>query len=116
MRVDSRSWMLAAVLVGALQLAGCGQDVPDMSCDGTVPAFEDVAALKKCVMCHSSALPEATRRGAPESVNFDTESAASARADQASTEVNGGIMPPPSSGITLTDEEKQTLYKWALCH
>jgi hypothetical protein len=30
--------------------------------------------------------------------------------------VNGGIMPPPSSGITLTDEEKQTLYKWALCH
>jgi uncharacterized membrane protein len=48
-------------------------------------------------------------------VNFDTEAAANMHAQAAATEVNEGAMPPSGSGVTLTADEKQALYKWAEC-
>lgn len=103
-------------LVGwMLTLMACGGSQPDVDCSGTVPAFADVTALAKCSACHSSTLTGSARRNAPSDVNYDTESAANASAEDASSEVNGGDMPPANSGITLTDSEKQSLYKWALC-
>lgn len=35
--------------------------------------------------------------------------------EDAASEVNEGEMPPSGSGITLSESEKQDLYKWALC-
>jgi uncharacterized membrane protein len=95
--------------------AACGNDLPDVQCTGDIPAFEEVAALEKCATCHSSKLSGNERRGAPNSVNFDTKSAAEAKAEDAASEVNGGDMPPKGSGVELTESEKQDLYKWALC-
>ena len=116
-----RTWYLATTLViGASLFAACGgnsedETLPDVDCTGTVPAFEDVTALTKCAMCHSSKLSGASRKSAPADINFDTKAAADAHAEKAASEVNGGSMPPAGSGITLSNDEKQALYKWALC-
>src|SRR3954452_7358312 len=102
--------------VGALLVVGCGNDLPDVDCSmGTTPAYDEVAALKKCSVCHSSQLKGSARRDAPTDVNFDTEAAARKKDEDAASEVNGGDMPPSGSGITLTADEKKDLYKWALC-
>jgi uncharacterized membrane protein len=106
---------LGSVLAVTTFAGACGEDLPDVSCDGTVPAYADVTAFEKCSTCHSSELSGSERRGALASVNFDTESAAQAKAEDAAAEVKEGAMPPKSSGIKLTDQEKQDLYKWALC-
>jgi uncharacterized membrane protein len=107
-----RAW---SCLVVTLVLGACGSGLPDVDCSGSVPAFADVTALKKCATCHSSTLSSAQRHNAPSGVNFDTESAARAKAEDAASEVNGGDMPPSGSGITLSADEKTALYKWALC-
>ena len=113
-----RSWFYFLVLLSVSQLGACGDDeeeLPDVDCDGTVPAYADVDAFKKCTTCHSSKLSGAARNDAPKDVNFDTESAAKAHAEEAAHEVYEGEMPPEDSGLTLTESEKTDLYKWALC-
>lgn len=106
-----------SLLVAGLSLAACGgSDTPDVDCSGTVPQYADVTALTKCSTCHSSKVSGNARQGAPAAVNFDTESAAKANAEDAASEVNGGDMPPRNSGVTLSEDEKQALYKWALCN
>ncbi|HET8938153.1 MAG TPA: hypothetical protein VFN67_32140 [Polyangiales bacterium] len=105
-------WFALATGFGAF---ACGDKLPDVDCSGEVPKFADVTALTKCATCHSSQVSSSARKGAPTSVNFDTESAANAKAEDAASEVNGGDMPPAGSGISLSEEEKQALYKWALC-
>jgi uncharacterized membrane protein len=108
-------WLLSGIVVSALVLTACGKSLPDVDCTGTVPAFEDVSALQKCAMCHSSKLSGTARKNAPGDINFDGKAAAQAKAEDAASEVYGGSMPPSGSGITLTSAEKQALYKWALC-
>lgn len=112
MTLQLRAWFVVSMLA---IVAACGNELPDVQCTGDIPAFDDVAALKKCATCHSSKLSGKARRDAPSDVNFDTKSAAEAKAEDAAEEVNGGDMPPSGSGITLTESEKQDLYKWALC-
>jgi uncharacterized membrane protein len=99
----------------ALGLAACGDGLPDVECTGEIPQYADVTALTKCSVCHSSKVTGAARHDAPSSLNLDTEEAARAHAKDAASEVNGGDMPPSGSGISLTGDEKQALYKWALC-
>ncbi|MEY4579770.1 MAG: hypothetical protein RL701_4473 [Pseudomonadota bacterium] len=111
MKHTNAHWLLAPVLM----LAACSSGQPDVDCSGTTPVYAEVTALQKCSTCHSSKLAGSARRNAPTNVNYDTESAANSSAEDASSEVNGGDMPPANSGITLTDDEKQALYKWALC-
>ena len=115
-----RTCLLAASLViGVSMFAACGGDdedeLPDVDCSGSVPAFDDVAALKKCATCHSSKLSGGDRKNAPANVNFDTQAAAESHDEKAAEEVNEGAMPPAGSGVTLTNDEKQVLYTWALC-
>jgi mono/diheme cytochrome c family protein len=110
-----RPFTLCFVLATGLGSIGCGSNLPDVDCSGDIPQFADVAALQKCSTCHSSQRNGSARNGAPASVNYDTESAARSKADDAASEVNGGDMPPKGSGVTLSDAEKQALYKWALC-
>lgn len=110
MKIITRCAGLAVLLMSA-----CGSKLPDVDCSGTVPAYADVAALKKCATCHSTELSGAARRGSPSDVNYNTEAAASAKAEDAASEVYGGDMPPSNAGFTLSEEEKQALYKWALC-
>ena len=107
-------WRWIGLSVLALSSA-CGSKLPDVDCSGTVPKYAEVTALTKCSMCHSSDLSGSTRRGAPSSVNYNSESSASAKAEDAASEVFGGDMPPSNSGISLSEDEKQALYKWALC-
>lgn len=107
-----RAWA-SLILTGLV--SACGSGLPDVDCSGTVPAFDEVTALKKCSACHSSTLSGAQRHDAPSGVNFDTEAAARAKAQDAAEEVNGGDMPPSGSGISLSADEKTQLYKWALC-
>jgi uncharacterized membrane protein len=98
------------------EAAACsGEDLPKVDCTGEIPSYDQVTALTKCAECHSSTLSGNARRNAPGNVNYDTESAAKDSATKAAREVNGGSMPPDNSGISLTDDEKQQLYKWALC-
>ena len=107
-----------ASLAALLVISACGgdEDTPeDVDCSGTIPTYADVTALQKCATCHSSQKTGADRRSAPPSVNFDTEAAANMHAQAAATEVNEGAMPPSGSGVTLTADEKQALYKWAEC-
>ena len=110
MKTNARWSGLAVLLLGA-----CGSKLPDVDCSGAVPAYADVAALSKCATCHSTELSGGARRNAPSDVNYNTEAAASAKAEDAAEEVYGGDMPPSNAGFTLSDEEKQALYKWALC-
>ena len=101
-------------------LAGCKSDdeegeLPDVDCSGTLPTYAQVTAFTKCSVCHSSAFMGAARQEAPADVNFDTEAGALAHAMKAAEEVNEGAMPPAGSGVTLTEMEKQDLYRWTLC-
>ena len=79
------------------------------------PEYADVAAFRKCTLCHSSERSGPQRSGAPAAINFDSEAAAKPYASAAQRMVSGGIMPPPNSGVTLTDPEKQQLYAWSSC-
>jgi uncharacterized membrane protein len=111
--------VLMAVMIGTA--VGCGSDDDDdheegeVSCTGTIPTYAQVDAFEKCTMCHSSALTGSARNSAPVTANFDTEASAEAHADEIAHEVSLGAMPPPGSGIALTQAEKEELYKWALC-
>lgn len=79
------------------------------------PAFAEVSAFSKCVSCHASTKAGPDRKAAPASVNFDTAAAADQAAEDAVGMVRSGAMPPRTSGLTLTDSEKQQLYAWASC-
>jgi uncharacterized membrane protein len=111
--------VLTALLALTCVSIGCGGDddeeLPDVDCPTTPVKYSEVTAFTKCQTCHSSAKMGDARADAPADINFDTEDAAKAHAMKAASEVNEGAMPPNGTGITLTDAEKDTLYKWALC-
>jgi len=112
-----------------LVAAACGSDSSDASDSSDpetqapapvdacadAPTFSEVTAFQKCLNCHSENNSGAARRGAPAGVNFDTESGALTHADHIEEQVAGRSMPPASSGITLTEEERQTLLDWVRC-
>jgi hypothetical protein len=96
---------------------GYGSPAPQPSspsCDNP-PSYAQVTAFTKCAHCHSASKTGAQRNGAPPNVNFDSEAAADAHATAASSAVLSGVMPPKSSGLTLTAAEKQQLYDYAMC-
>lgn len=87
----------------------------EMDCAATAPRFQDVTAFGKCVHCHATTKSGADRNGAPPAVNFETQPVAEANAQAAVNMVRAGAMPPASSGYSLTEAEKATLYAWAMC-
>jgi len=121
--ISQLRWFSYGILV---LVAACGSDSSDSSDSSepesdanvdcaTAPTFAEVTAFQKCLNCHSQNLSGAARRSAPASVNFDTESDVLTHADHIEEQVGRGSMPPPGSGITLTDEERQTLLDWVRC-
>jgi uncharacterized membrane protein len=108
---------LAAMLTLAPAIAGCGDDgetAPVVDCTKvTPPMFAGVTAFQVCTMCHSSALTGAARKDAPSDVNYDTYTAAKAKATEAAEQVSAGRMPP--SPHSLTEDQKKALYAWASC-
>jgi uncharacterized membrane protein len=95
--------------------AGMAPQHPSKSPCSTPPTFDQVAAFDKCVMCHAATRSGAQRAAAPADINFDSEAAAASRAARAAYVVMAGFMPPRESGLTLTKEERQQLYDWAMC-
>jgi uncharacterized membrane protein len=87
----------------------------NMDCVGAIPTFDQVTAFAKCASCHASTKLGADRHAAPASVNFDSAAAADAHGDQAVNLVKAGVMPPPSSGLSLSQAEKEQLYEWVMC-
>jgi uncharacterized membrane protein len=89
------------------------EELPDVDCSQPVPAFVDVSAFDVCTDCHSSALTGDERQLAPVGMDFDTLEGAADEAEEIAEEVHEGKMPP--APYTLTEAQKQELYRWALC-
>lgn len=87
----------------------------NQDCAGDIPTFAQVSAFAKCASCHASTKLGADRHAAPSTINFDSAAAADAYGDLAVDLVKAGIMPPPSSGVSLTQAEKEQLYEWVMC-
>lgn len=87
----------------------------DPAC-ANAPSYEELAAFNMCVACHSSARIGADRHSAPTGVNFDTEASAVQSASLAVKMVMAGAMPPNSTGLRMSDVDKQELYAWAKCN
>lgn len=117
--MKTSNWILA---LGVSCVLACGGDdghehgheheLPEIECPDTVPSFSMVTAFQKCVPCHDSMKTGAARANAPEGYNYDNYEDAVAEAEHAAHAVYEGTMPP---GGSLTEEEKQVLYQWALC-
>ena len=106
------------VVAAGLGLAGCGEEekAPHVDCAANtsrIPAFGQVTIWPTCTSCHSSSKTGAARNKAPTDINFDAYDSAKAHAKQASIQVNEGAM--PNDKTPVTDEQKQSLYLWALC-
>lgn len=110
---------LVAGLAGAVALGACSQ--PDdpaptvctvsapLECPDPVVLYADVAPIleKRCASCHTGLA------GAPWSLR-DYEHVADWQ-DLVRAEVLHCLMPPPDSGITMSDEERQTILAWVKC-
>ena len=104
----------------------CGDDSgtveggpPEVECpsdSSDVPVFDEVDAFSQvCTRCHESSLSGADRLGAPAHLNFDDYDVAHANAERIATEVYWGNMPPSGSELTLTTDQIDELFLWAMC-
>lgn len=121
----SMRWLACLFLASAL--AACGgedddndgdnnDDLPQVDCSGDIPAFDEVTAFSEvCTNCHSTGLSGTERNGAPANINWDDYDSAQVHAEDGAEEVFDNDMPPPGSGHTLTNAQKEQLYRWALC-
>lgn len=90
-------------------------ELPEVDCDGDIPTYDEVAAIAVCTNCHHSELMGDDRNEAPEEDNFDTYAGASREPEELAEQVYEGEMPPEDSGFTLSDDDAEQLYLWALC-
>jgi uncharacterized membrane protein len=102
---------------GDAAAAGTGGSAgPSADCEAEpIPAFDEVAIFAKCLGCHSTRVTGDARKEAPPDVNFDDYASAVGMAERAALYVFHDIMPPVTTGITVTSDEKEQLYLWALC-
>jgi len=68
-----------------------------------------------CLGCHSSALGEAQRAGAPLQVNFDTYELVQGQADRIRFRAAENQDMPPQSGAQPTNEERASISEWINC-
>jgi uncharacterized membrane protein len=100
----------------ALPLAACGAEGPD-PCEGG-PSYErDIAPIvaARCTSCHSEALFESARAGAPVGVDLDTPDLAEPRFDAIADAITSGRMPPSDGPPTTTREERALASAWRAC-
>ena len=110
--------LLVVLVLAAVACEGddAGQDAS--SDDGEcvdAPAYEDVEIFATCTMCHASTLVGADRNGALVTVNFDTYDAAMTSASRGLERVQAGAMPPPGSGLSVSQAQTEELERWIVC-
>lgn len=97
-------------------------DTGDGACARTPPLswdnFGDGFMTKHCTGCHASLLPEASREGAPLTVNLDTYADVLQWADRVQARAggagdSGGADMPPGGGPS--DDERARLEEWLTC-
>jgi len=111
--------MRAFVLLGLL--VACGGEEEDPLCDVEVPLTYDNWGRgfldTHCTGCHSSIIAPAQRRGAPDTVNFDTYDGMLSFADR----VHARVVEPPPEEVSMppgggpTTEERAMLNEWLAC-
>jgi cytochrome c5 len=121
-----RCWSGSLVMLACAGVWACGDDSgtiesgpPEVECpsdSSDVPNFDEVDAISQvCTECHDSSLSGAERRNAPAHLNFDDYEVAHTYAERMATEVYWGNMPPSGSGLTLTMDQIDELFEWAMC-
>lgn len=97
--------LIAAWADGGAQLG----DAVHYTTDVRPEIFEPV-----CMNCHSSDLSGIDRMGAPPSVNWDTYAAATVddQPNRGNNRAQAGTMPPISSGLSLTQDQKDLFQQW----
>ena len=119
--LHSMKWLTCILLVGTLSACGSEDEeeeeaLPEVDCTLDVPTFDQVTAFSQvCTNCHSTTKTGNARNGAPEDIDWDDYASAKANAEEGAHEVFEGEMPPEGSGETLTADQKDDLYLWALC-
>lgn len=112
------SYLTMTLCAGLLMVAACGGEehaLPEVDCNAvTVPTYAQLTILESCTACHSSALQDGARLGAPVGVDYDTYDLAVEHGEHGVGEVYAGKMPPPGIG-NVTEQDKQDFYAWALC-
>lgn len=115
--------MSAALLVGAMLLAGCGEDaggdsgapVDDACADAPVitwASWGEGFLIESCQSCHSVHADD--RNDAPEAVNFDTLDDVRAWSDRILAVATGDApIMPPRGGVS--DDDRQRLEIWLTC-
>ena len=68
-----------------------------------------------CLGCHSTALGEGQRAGAPSEVNFDTYELVQGQADRIRFRAAENQDMPPQSGAQPTNEERANIAEWINC-
>jgi len=107
-----------------LVLLGCEPDAPPKAAEETgAPPAEDCGTwasvgepfvLNWCGGCHSEALPEGRRYGAPTTVNFDTlDRVREGRALFAAAALGDDPRMPPAGGVPA--EQREVMRKWLEC-
>ena len=98
---------------------GPGQPDADLSvCETSELSFANFAQGfmdSYCLGCHSSALGEGQRAGAPMQVNFDTYELVQAQADRIRFRAAENQDMPPQSGAQPTNDERANIGEWINC-
>lgn len=121
-----KGWSNWLGVIGCACACACGDDSssvesgpPEVECPSDaddVPTFDQVDAISVvCTQCHDSSVSGAQRRNAPASLNFDEYDIAHANAERMATEVYWGNMPPSGSKLSLTPDQIEELFLWAMC-
>jgi uncharacterized membrane protein len=116
---SSRNALVAGI---ALALAGCGTEVdhgavPDPVCEASALTYDNFGGpfvLDWCRGCHSSALPDGMRQGAPLGVDFDDLDLVRGWSPEIQIRAAGpDPTMPPAAGPSL--EERAMLSEWISC-
>ncbi|MCK6545503.1 hypothetical protein L6R52_06505 [Myxococcota bacterium] len=97
-------------------LTACGGDAPDPCADA--PTYtNDVAPITeaRCLGCHSAAFTGDRRSGAPAGYDFDDLARIQPNLAAFADAITSGRMPPPSTGVVTTQEERQIVRAWRAC-
>lgn len=116
--------LVIAVLVGVLVglLSACGTDVAtpvehDDPCESSILTYEnfgELFMLDWCRGCHSAAIPDGMRQGAPVAFNFEDLETIRELAPAITTQATGAMPAmPPASGPSA--EERALLQEWLAC-
>lgn len=96
--------------------AACGGDPPD-SCADAPTYTNDVAMIAeaRCLGCHSAAFTGDRRSGAPPGFDFDDFDLVQPNVAAFADAITSGRMPPPTTGVVTSMEERTIVRAWRAC-